>query len=78
MYLFLDVAIFSIYPPDFYGTHAAVFAYVTLILLGVLHLLCFHEIKKAGRSLWAIFYVLYHLSIFLWITFAMIISFAWT
>ena len=72
------IGIFSIYPPDFYGIHCTVFAYVTLIILVFLHVFSFYNKKVAGRSAWAIFYVLYHLSIMLWFIFTLIIAYVWT
>ena len=75
---FSNVAIFSIYPPDFYGIHCSIFAYISLILAFFLHLFAFLDKKAAGRTLWAVFYVLYMLSIMLWFIFTAIIGAIWT
>lgn len=72
------IAIFSIYPPDFYGVHCAVFAYLTLIFVIFLHVFAFVDKKAAGRTLWAVFYCLYMLSVMLWLIFTTVIGFIWS
>ena len=72
------LAIFSVYPPDFYGVHSAIFAYVSLIFVVLLHVFSFFDRRAGGRSLWSILYVLYHISIFMWVIFALIIGYVWS
>ena len=74
----MNEAIFSVYPPDFFGASSVGLGYITLFFLIVLHVLCFSERKACGRSLWSIVYVIYHLSIFVWLGVIMILSFMWT
>jgi fumarate reductase subunit D len=69
---------FSIYPPFFYGAFNAVIAFVTLVVLGLLHVFCVVDKKVGERSFFSILYFIYHLLITVWILVGLILAYSWS
>jgi hypothetical protein len=72
------IAMFSIFPPFFCGTFSAVFSYITLVMVFVMHIFCLSSPQCNGVSLWALFYFLYYFTIFVWIIGGLIFAFIWS
>jgi hypothetical protein len=72
------LAIVSIYPPFYYGPHSAILSWITLLIIILLHIFCIVEKECRERSVWAVLYMLYHLSIAVWITLVLIVGYAWS
>ena len=55
------IVMFSVFPPFYYGTFSTVMAFVTLVVVVIMHILAMaNDIRPKGRSLWSIFYFIYH------------------
>ena len=59
--LIFNEAMFSVFPPFYYGLHNAIMGWVTLLFVVLMHI--FSVIKRCDqeRSLWSYFYYFYHL-----------------
>lgn len=67
----------SIYPPFYYGPHSAILSWITLIVLFLLHLFCVFNKSCKGRSVWSVFYLVYHLCITIWIFLVLVVGYTW-
>ena len=68
----------SIYPPFYYGPHSAIFSWITLIIVVLLHVFCIVEKSCKERSVWSIMYFMYHLSIAVWVLLVLIVGYTWS
>lgn len=68
---------FSAFPPFYYGLHSAVFAWVTLLLLFLMHLFAVVHRCDRQRSVWSYFYYFYHFAVAVWIVTALCFGYAW-
>jgi hypothetical protein len=74
----LLLAIFSIFPPFYYGVFNAVMSFITLVVVVLMHFFCFNTGKIKTMSLWAISYFIYYLLITIWIIVGLGVAYHWT
>lgn len=75
---YIFIGMFSIYPPFYYGAFNAIIAYITLVVVILLHIFCLTDKKVSDRSLWSITYFIYHLLIMIWIVVGLILAYIWS
>lgn len=78
LYWFGVATMFSIYPPFYFGTHNAVLAWATFILVLLMHIGCMVHVGCEERSLWAHSYFYYHCMIAGWICTSLIFGYVWS
>lgn len=69
---------FSMFPPFYYGAFNTIIAYITLVVLVLLHILCLTDRKVNDRSLFSITYFFYHLLITIWLLVGLILAYIWS
>jgi hypothetical protein len=69
---------FSIYPPFYYGAFNAVIAFITILVLAILHIMCLSESKIFNRSVYSLFYFFYHILITVWLVVGLIMAYIWS
>jgi hypothetical protein len=72
-----NAAMVSIYPPFYYGPHSAILSWITLIVLFLMHLFCVFNKSCKSRSVWSVFYLIYHLCIAVWIFLVLVVGYTW-
>lgn len=74
----VNLGMFSIFPPFYYGGFNAVISYITLLVVILMHVFCLTDKKVCDRSLFAISYFIYHLIIVVWIVVGLILAYIWS
>ena len=75
---YLTQGIFSIYPPFYQGAHSAVLAWISFIILLLMHIFCFVNKKIKERSLWSIMYFLFQILLVVWFLLALGFAYNWS
>ena len=73
-----NLAMFSVFPPFYYGTHNAVIGWFTLLLLFLMHVFAMVTRCDRERSVWSYFYYFYHFFCGVWIVVSLCFAYAWS
>ncbi len=76
-YVLSYVVIFSTYPPFFQGLAHTLLAWITFLVVLLMHIFCFVDKTIFDRSLWGIAYTLYHILLIVWFLLAMGFGYNW-
>jgi cytochrome b561 len=58
--------------------YSVAMGWLTLLVVIVMHIMCFVRRWDGERSIWAYSYYIFHCSAFLWITLALILGYHWS
>ena len=69
---------FSVFPPFYFGLMSVGFGWLTLLVVVLLHVMCFVRRWDGERSVWSYCYYLFHCLVFTWITVSLILAYYWS
>ena len=71
-------AAFSIFPPFYYGIVSVSLGWATLIVVLLMHIMCFVKKCDSERSGWSYCYLLYHIMIGVWMLVGLLLGYYWS
>lgn len=76
-YLLSNSAMFSVFPPFYFGLHSVILGWITLLIVFLMHIFAVVHRCDRERSVWSYFYYFYHLATALWIVTSLVVGYVW-